>query len=196
MTMVNEQGFTLMELLITIVVLSVLGLFTFSYLSTGIQIFNTTYGSQTLHEEAGLAIERCVREARDTVTATSTGSGTITLTKAHTTPQDTRTMVTYKQDTGSTILQRGDAGTGYAPLSQDLISGAGFTVTYDNNGTPSTTGDDAWKFKFSLITQNGVAVTRSAFVSPRNIPWNIDPQNFDFHYKGRTYQGDYQDAVL
>ena len=104
-------------------------------------------------------------------------------------------MVTYTQNIGSTILQRGDAGVGYAPLTQDLVSGTGFTVTYDNNGTPST-GDDAWKFKFPLITQNGVAVTRGAFVSPRNIPWNADPLNFDFHYKGRAYQGDYQDAIL
>jgi prepilin-type N-terminal cleavage/methylation domain-containing protein len=192
MAMHNKQGFTLMELVISIVVLSILGVFTFSYLFTGIQVFNATHGSQVLHEETGLAIERCVREARDAITATP-GSGTITLTKAHTTPQDTRTVVTYRQS--STILQRGDAGVGYAPLSQDLVSGTGFTVTYDNNGTPSTTGDDAWKFKFSLITQNGVAVTRSAFVSPRNIPWNADPLNFDSHYKGRTYQGDYQDAV-
>jgi type II secretory pathway component PulJ len=191
----KSPGLSLVEIVISIVLLSVLGTLTFSYLFTSIQTQSVTYGSQMLHEEVGFAIERCVREIRDAVTATTTASTNVTLLKAHGTPQDPRTSVTYTQNTGSTILQRGDAGVGYATLSQHLASGTGFVAAYDNNGTTSTTWDDGWKFKFSLVAQNGIAAARSTFISPRNIQWSTDAQNFDYHYKGRAYQGDYQDVI-
>jgi prepilin-type N-terminal cleavage/methylation domain-containing protein len=200
----ESPGFTLVEIVITLIVLSVLGAFTFSYLFTGIQTHSATYGSQTLHEELSLVIERCVREVRDAVTATTTGSTNVTLTKAHATTPDPRITVTYTQNTGSTILQRGDAGVGYATLSKDLASGPGFAMTYDDNSGTTSKWDDGLRFTFALVTQNGIAVTRSTFVSPRNIRWTdpADPtctpnctQNFDSHYKGRVYQGDYQDVI-
>lgn len=186
-------GFTLIELVVTMVIISISGIFIFSALYSVGRAYDMTHTSQSLHEEAGMAIEKSAREMRDAIAIAVTSPYNITVTKVHSTPQDSRTAITYVQNSGEAALQRGSAGD-YRKLATSLVVNTGFSVTLDDNGTPSTTWDDAYKLKISFVNR-GTTMIRSIFVSPRNTQWSTDPTNFDFHYKSRVYHGDYQDAA-
>jgi MSHA biogenesis protein MshO len=58
------QGFTLIELVIVMVILAILGLFSFGYVSFGAQIFADTSARQQLIAESRFAIERLTRELK------------------------------------------------------------------------------------------------------------------------------------
>ena len=57
-------GFTLIELIIVMVILAILGLFSFGYVSFGAQIFADTSARQQLIAESRFAIERLSRELK------------------------------------------------------------------------------------------------------------------------------------
>ena len=60
----HAHGFTLIELVIVMVILAILGLFSFGYVSFGAQIFADTSARQQLIAESRFAIERLTRELK------------------------------------------------------------------------------------------------------------------------------------
>jgi prepilin-type N-terminal cleavage/methylation domain-containing protein len=81
----NRSGFTMIEFIISIVILGVLGAYTFSFLGDSMGAYVRVKEHKTLYDEGHLAMEYMVLEIRDAnqnaaITATSSS---ITFTKLH-----------------------------------------------------------------------------------------------------------------
>lgn len=62
---VHNKGFTLIELIIVIVLLGIVGTFSFSYLGLSAKIFSDTVGRDQLLNQSRFAVERLSRELRN-----------------------------------------------------------------------------------------------------------------------------------
>lgn len=63
----RNQGFTLIELIIVIVLLAIIGTFSFSYLGLGAKIFTDSVGRDQLLNQSRFAVERLTRELRNSL---------------------------------------------------------------------------------------------------------------------------------
>ncbi|RUO42836.1 hypothetical protein CWE15_05380 [Aliidiomarina taiwanensis] len=61
----RSQGFTLVELIVVIVLLGIVGTFSFSYLGFGAKIFSDAVGRDQLMSQSRFAVERLSRELRN-----------------------------------------------------------------------------------------------------------------------------------
>lgn len=61
----HNQGFTLIELIVVIVLLGIIGTFSFSYLGFGAKIFSDSVGRDQLLNQSRFAVERLSRELRN-----------------------------------------------------------------------------------------------------------------------------------
>ena len=79
----NNHGYTLIEIIIVIVILGVIGAFTFQMVAAGVQAFKKSSARKDLLDQGRLALERMVRELRDGKEITDCSSNSITFKKAH-----------------------------------------------------------------------------------------------------------------
>jgi prepilin-type N-terminal cleavage/methylation domain-containing protein len=84
-TLKLKTGFTLIELILTIVIMSILGVFGFSFFSFLTNTYVTMQNERGLQQEGAYIVERIARELRD-ASAVTTGTGSATITLQHTTP--------------------------------------------------------------------------------------------------------------
>src|SRR4030042_540208 len=111
----NRRGFTLIEIIIVIVILSIISAITIKFLVDSLRIYTMTVNQKTLFDEGKLALERMCRDIRDANSITST-SNSITLTRTNATAQDTAGESITFQLTGNT-LEKVKASIGYALAS-------------------------------------------------------------------------------
>jgi prepilin-type N-terminal cleavage/methylation domain-containing protein len=90
-----QRGFTLIEIIIVIVILSIVSAITIKFLVDSLRIYTMTVDQKTLFDEGKLALERMCRDLRDanSITTPSSGgsssSGTLlSFTRTHATAQD------------------------------------------------------------------------------------------------------------
>jgi prepilin-type N-terminal cleavage/methylation domain-containing protein len=79
----GQKGFTLVEMVMVIVILGVIGAFTFQFVAQGVQAFKKSSARKDLYDQGRLALERMVRELRDGKEITDCSSNSITFKKAH-----------------------------------------------------------------------------------------------------------------
>ena len=100
--MFNHRGFSLIELIVVIVILSILGLISFSFLGNSMKTYMLVKDGNLIYDEGLMALERMTREIRDaryqppTYTLTPVPNTSITFTRKHPTPQDTSTNITFR----------------------------------------------------------------------------------------------------
>ena len=159
--MANNKGFTLIEIIIVIVVLGVLSIFGFSFISTAIHTYSMMEKQKGLFDQATMVMERISRELRDANTISAPASGTsdstLTFTKSHGSPEETTTYdITFQCP--STTLQRIGSTTPTAVNLADNVSA--FTVTNSSNG-----------ITISLTLESGEAnITLQSYIYPKNLP--------------------------
>jgi prepilin-type N-terminal cleavage/methylation domain-containing protein len=201
-----SKGFTLMEMVITIIVLSVLSAFTFSVIWQYSKLYADTRGGY-VYGEAAAVLERMSRELRDATAVDTLGSPPyINFLLTHGTPANSNnpTWVQYCtcSSAGKTILYRVQntsqgaanlcqsacppaAGANTSLMSRNMMS-SGFQVSYFA-GTPSPEGDS---YEITLkLASGGSSNTTIALVtrvSPRNFP-PATPGH------GRSFDGGYKD---
>lgn len=107
----KEGGFTVIEMIISIVILGILGVFTFSFLGSSMETYVRTREHKVLYDEARLALRRMADELQDAdrnTAMTVTPHSGISFTKRHPFP----TVVAYTLSGG--VLNRTEGGQSYA----------------------------------------------------------------------------------
>jgi len=124
----NNHGYTLIEIIIVIVILGVIGGFTFQMVAAGVQAFKMSSARKDLYDQGRLALERMVRELRDAKEIGGSSSSSITFKKAHPAQAADYTEEIKFQLNGNNLERVGNpSGT---PVTAVLASNvSGFTVT-------------------------------------------------------------------
>ena len=102
-----QRGFTLIEVIVVIVILSIVSAITINFLINSLKIYTMTVNQKTLFDEGKLALERMCRDIRDGRSITSPASGgsgsLITFIRNNATAQDVAAESITFQLTGSTL---------------------------------------------------------------------------------------------
>jgi prepilin-type N-terminal cleavage/methylation domain-containing protein len=192
--MANNKGFTLIEIIIVIIVLGVLSIFGFSFLSTAIHTYSMMEKQKSLYDEAAMAMERISRELRDAESITtpettpeeSENSGPIlTFTKSHGSPEETTNYEITFQLSGTTLQREG------SNIAEKVKVSSGFLVKR------KTTFDPDEKVTLEEITitltleEAGAGeVTLRSYICPKNLDYP-DPDA----PSGRNFGGDWEENI-
>lgn len=146
-----RRGFTLIEMIITIVVLGILGVFTFTFFGNYMNTYTQMRDRRSDHQEAFYIVERIARELRNATTVTSTSPLVFQIPNPGT-PADTSTTIQYSLS-GTQLNRTGN------------VSGA--ILIGDNINTFSVTQPVANCYYISI--QRGTE-TYQTTVCPKNVP--------------------------
>ncbi|MBT6514258.1 MAG: prepilin-type N-terminal cleavage/methylation domain-containing protein [Crocinitomicaceae bacterium] len=162
----NQSGFTLVELVISIVIFSVIGLFSINFITSAAVTNRLVVGQKALVDDAKLAMEFILRETRvanasiNAITFTDTGSSaSITFYKYKGLTQDTSTGPIKYNWTGNTLTR---ISTSTTTLSNQVTD---FSITK----TTESGGGEYYKFSLTLQGDNGEIFTLNTSVRPRSL---------------------------
>ncbi|HUU41434.1 MAG TPA: prepilin-type N-terminal cleavage/methylation domain-containing protein [Desulfatiglandales bacterium] len=103
----GSRGFTLIELIVVIIILGVVGVFTFQLLIGGVETYITIQKQKDLLDEATLCLERMSREIRDARQILAfTADSSIQFEKSHGTAYDSATTISFEYRAGFSDLRR------------------------------------------------------------------------------------------
>ncbi len=167
----TQKGFTLIEVVIVIVILSVVSAVGLHFLASSVRVYAMSINQKTLLDEGKLALERMCRDIRDARSLTSPvagGSGSlISFTRTNATVQDSANEnITFRQ-TGNTLEK---VKTSPAVVSSLAGNVSAFTVT---RGTL----EDEIKLVLTLSLGTGENVTLQTKVYPKNLSDNASTKN-------------------
>ncbi len=167
----SSKGFTLIEVIIVIITLSIVSAITLYFVVNGLRVYTMTANQKNLFDEAKLALERMCRDIRDAKSITTpppNGSGnTITFTRANATGigQDlANETITFTLD--GTILVKVKGSTNYA-MAENVYQ---FNVSRDS-------GSEI-QLLLRLQRSSGEQVTLQTKVYPKNLPDSASYKNF------------------
>jgi len=185
----NNHGYTLIEMVIVIVILGIIGAFTFQMVAAGVQAFKKSSARKDLLDQGRLALERMVRELRDGKEITDCSSNSITFKKAHP-AQAADNIEEVKFELDGTDLKRVGDPSGAAQtavLASNVTSfqvgeaGGGGTFAVDSGSSGTTASDTASSITVSHTTGSG---------SNRLMLVGISYNNDDYEtVTGVTYNG-------
>jgi prepilin-type N-terminal cleavage/methylation domain-containing protein len=177
-----QRGFTLIEIIIVIVILSIVSAITIKFLVDSLRIYTMTVDQKTLFDEGKLALERMCRDLRDANSITtpisggSSSSGTLlSFTRTHATAQDSAGD-TIQFILSSGTLQRKAAARPTVDLASYVTA---ITVTR------GTSPDNEITISLTLSrTTSGVtlSVPLSTKVNPKNFPTDTTYKNFKSYW--------------
>jgi prepilin-type N-terminal cleavage/methylation domain-containing protein len=108
--MANRRGFSMIELIVVMVILSIIGLMVFSFLGNSMAAYMIVKERDRIYDEGLMAVERMTREIKDarydgsTYVITTVPNTSLTFTRKHATPQDASTSVTFLRN--GNLLER------------------------------------------------------------------------------------------
>jgi prepilin-type N-terminal cleavage/methylation domain-containing protein len=174
--LVRSKGFTLIEIIVVIVILSIVAAITIKFLADSLRIYTMTVNQKTLLDEGKLALERMCRDIRDAriiTTPAAGGSGsTITFLRGNSTAQDfADESITFRLNpTDNTILEKVKS----SPSSTSSSIADHVTVFTVTRG--ATYDEIQIDLKLSLGT--GENVTLRTKVYPKNLLQSATDKNF------------------
>jgi prepilin-type N-terminal cleavage/methylation domain-containing protein len=156
----RNKGFTLIEIIIVIVNLSIVSAITIRFLADGLRIYAMTVNQKTLLDEGKLALERMCRDIRDARTITGTTATSISFTRNDATAQDGVGENIRFDLSGNTLRKVKNAGG--APENPNVMADnvTAFTVTNATNEI---------QLQLSLSRSSGENVTLQTKVYPKNL---------------------------
>lgn len=164
-----ERGFTLIEIIIVIVILSIVSAITIKFLTDGLRIYTMTVNQKTLFDEGKLVLERMCRDIRDaqniTVPAAGASNTLITFIRNNTTAQDGASeSITFQRNAGNSTLEK--VKTSPAATSRMADNVNTFTVT---RGAAATNNLNEITLALNLLLGTGEHVTLQTKVYPKNL---------------------------
>jgi prepilin-type N-terminal cleavage/methylation domain-containing protein len=183
----SEKGFTLIEIVIVIVVLAILGGFTFRFIDHATTSYTTGSRQTRLFQEATYIMERMTQELKDAYNVSYPGGSSVWFYKTNTSGQkDANKMVWYYQSSG--YLYRWSPWT--ARLITDKVSS--FNVSPSADPCDSNNPDCIITIDLELEDKSISIGSESVKVS---INTKVAPKNFESGVGGRSYNGYYYDTV-
>ncbi len=167
-----QSGFTLIEIVIVIVILSIISVVTINFMVNSLKTYSMVVNQKTLLDEGKLALERMgrdIRNAQSVAAPAAGGSGSqIVFTRTHATAQDIAGETITFQLTGNTLEK---VKTSPAAVSAMASNVSAFTVTRGAT-------DDEIKILLSLALGSGENVTLQSKVYPKNLSDSTSYKNF------------------
>jgi prepilin-type N-terminal cleavage/methylation domain-containing protein len=159
-----SNGFTLVEIIVVIVILSIVSAITIKFLIDSLKIYTMTVNQKTLLDEGKLALERMCRDIRDASDLIVTTASSIAFTRTHATGTG--------QDGAGERIKFDLSGTTLRKIKGVDASG--------NGGTPYTMASNVSTFTVSNVTDeiqlqltlqltSGENVTLQTKVYPKNL---------------------------
>jgi prepilin-type N-terminal cleavage/methylation domain-containing protein len=163
-----QRGFTLIEIIIVIVILSIVSAITIKFLTDSLRIYTMTVNQKTLYDEGKLALERMCRDIRDARSITGVTASSITFVRDDATAQDIA---------GETIIFQRNAG---ANTLEKVKASPASTSTMASNVTAFAVANATNEIQLQLTLQlaSGENVTLQTRVYPKNLPKDATYKNF------------------
>jgi len=182
----KNRGFTLIEIIITIVILGIIGVFSFSFFGYLTRTYTMMESKRTVHQEAVYALERISRELRD-AKEVIINSNVLQFERANPTGQDSNKFVKfYKSGTD---------------LYRDSASDSGFTTNTTHNViarnvSSFTVSPDGAPLASDTIIDISISITRG---ETQSYSTRICPKNYSDSgtctFTGRSFGGCYEDKI-
>jgi prepilin-type N-terminal cleavage/methylation domain-containing protein len=176
-----QKGFTLIEIIVVIVILSIVSGITIKFLIDSLKIYTMTVNQKTLFDEGKLALERMCRDIRDAraiTTPAAGGSGnTIVFQRTNLTSGDGTNETLTFQLTGVNIEK-----VKTTPASTNVLASnvSAFTVT---RGVAATNNENEITLSLTLSLGTGENVTLQTKVYPKNLPTSSTYKNFKEYWR-------------
>jgi len=179
----NSKGMTLIELIVVIVLLGIVGVFTFQFIGSGVQTYIVASNQAGLLAEAKLAMERMARDIRDAKSITSPAAGgsdsLITFTRTNATKWDIADESITFHLTGSTLEKVKQSPSATSSMAGDVSA---FTVT-------RAATDDEIKIVLTLSLTGGEKVALHTKVYPKNLPFASKS------FGGADFNGNWKEVI-
>lgn len=174
-----QRGFTLIEIIIVIVILSIISGITIKFLIDSLRIYTMTVNQKTLFDEGKLALERMCRDIRDAsiIIATTPSSIAFTRTNATGTGQDVAGE-RIRFDLSGTTLRKAKG--------VDASGNGGTPYTMSDNVTAFIVTNATNEIQLQLTLNNpatGANLILQAKVYPKNLPISSTYKNFRQYWR-------------
>ncbi len=175
----SDLGFTLIEVIIVIVILSIIAGLTIYFLVDSARLYSLTINQKALSDEARMALEKICRDLRDaqsiSVPAVGSSGSVLSFTRTHATAGDgVNENITYRLS-GSILEKVKTAPAVVSPLAEKV---ANFLVSREGAGQEV-------KIILTLSGNKGERVTLQTKVYPRNLPDSSIYKNFLANWQER-----------
>jgi prepilin-type N-terminal cleavage/methylation domain-containing protein len=172
-----QRGFTLIEIIVVIVILSIVSAITIKFLVDSLKIYSMTVNQKTLFDEGKLALERMCRDIRDAksiTTFTAGPPGSITFVRTNATVYDAGLP---GNTTGETIIFQQNAGASTLEKVKSLPSAS--TTTMAEHVTSFTVANAISEIQLQLTLQltSGENVALRTKVYPKNLAKDLIYKN-------------------
>lgn len=162
----NSIGFTLIEIVITIVIVGIISSIAAMIILQGMKAYTTEQDLSDIHYQARLSMARMAREIRlirsQTVADIPTMNGTTLLYN-----DINGTQMGFRLNVGN-IQRTQDNGTTWQTLATNITGGTVFTYL-DNTGAVTAAQTSLWIVQIqAAVTQGKESVTMRTTVHPRN----------------------------
>lgn len=181
MGILRRCGFTLLEIVITIVILGIVGVFTFAFFGDLTKTYKLMGTKRASHQEAAYVVERISRELRDAKTILS-ANPSLQFLSAHGTAQDSNRYVMFCLS-GGNIYRVSNVDESFPACTTGRLLCSNVT-----NFNVAANGDI---YTIDVTVSIGGQTQRYATsVSPKNYT-----QTGDCVFTGRDFGGCYEDKV-
>lgn len=193
----TQRGFTLIEAVMVVVVLSILSLFTFSFMISSSRTYAMLKTQGDLYQEAAYMLERISRELRDGTYISGSTASSINFQKVnYSQTYDGSLNVSFYQS-GSNLL-RSSTNNPNVPFGSNIT---GFSIT--PNPSPYTTQENT-VFTVTVIAEN-LSDPDTANRQKVSLTTTVCPKNYcsagpgssscTANYNGRSYNRDYNEVI-
>ena len=154
-----SKGFTLIEIIIVIVILSIVSAITIKFLVDSLRIYTMTVNQKTLLDEGRLALERMCRDIRDARSITGTTATSVTFVRNNATAQDiVGETILFQRNAGASTLEKIKA----SPVVTS-------TLASDVSAFAVTNATNEIQLQLTLQLTSGENVALQSKVYPKNL---------------------------